>query len=607
MDVFEKYFIWFLSFLVFLLLLVVAYKISYKLGIKKALYRTTYIVLSVVFAFVFTPLINAKLFHMDLSKINIEFTYKDETFHTLVDYIEEVVAHSDFLNDIYNYFPSLKDLFMDFPEVILAPLTYVLLFIVFVIVWTPLYLYLSYKRKRRILYDRGDKKGFRVWAGVIGSVQCFFLISIVLTPLNGFNRIYHAAIEETLDDEYHSLCKEISSLEKYSKVCDLIDVYNSTIFANVGGKGSLNNYVFDSLTRIYYDGGYTNIAKESSLIMKSSIVLDQSGLFDYISEGKDILPLEIIMNNNLSDDDIDLIVDTIGNSKYSENLLYEMSDLIVNTLDSLLEEFLGYHNISIDYSMNNEEFLREIKVCLKAVRLLGKSNLLAQIMDARDVVVNFVEYFPEYKIDDITAFEFVVNLVNTIDLEVFEVFCDHLFESKIFNKSIPYIIDKFLGAFGFSFVSTEGDVLDQLYNFLDYAKLMKKYQPIDFFDLVNKSNDEDLLLLAELFIYVSNSPETRAFIDFVFSNMFIDFDVYAMSDIYGVKDWTKEVYVVKEFCGLMRKYREKDEVDTIEMLGFLGSNSSSEFAKIAKNIIQRNLDYFIKAIILGEDLIWENF
>ena len=603
MDVFEKYFIWFLSFLVFLLLLVVAYKISYKLGIKKALYRTTYIVLSVVFAFVFTPLINAKLFHMDLSKINIEFTYKDETFHTLVDYIEEVVAHSDFLNDIYNYFPSLKDLFMDFPEVILAPLTYVLLFIVFVIVWTPLYLYLSYKRKRRILYDRGDKKGFRVWAGVIGSVQCFFLISIVLTPLNGFNRIYHAAIEETLDDEYHSLCKEISSLEKYSKVCDLIDVYNSTIFANVGGKGSLNNYVFDSLTRIYYDGGYTNIAKESSLIMKSSIVLDQSGLFDYISEGKDILPLEIIMNNNLSEDDIDLIVDTIGNSKYSENLLYEMSDLIVNTLDSLLEEFLGYHNISIDYSMNNEEFLREIKVCLKAVRLLGKSNLLAQIMDARDVVVNFVEYFPEYKIDDITAFEFVVNLVNTIDLEVFEVFCDHLFESKIFNKSIPYIIDKFLGAFGFSFVSTEGDVLDQLYNFLDYAKLMKKYQPIDFFDLVNKSNDEDLLLLAELFIYVSNSPETRAFIDFVFSNMFIDFDVYAMSDIYGVKDWTKEVYVVKEFCGLMRKYREKDEVDTIEMLGFLGSNSSSEFAKIAKNIIQRNLDYFIKAIILGEDLI----
>jgi hypothetical protein len=141
-------------------MLYICYKISYRLGIKKALYRTTYILLSVIFAFVLSPLLNVELLKMDLTNIDITLTYQGEEFYTLVDYIEEVIVHNDFLNDLYKYFPSLKDLLMDFPEVVLAPVTYVLLFIIFMIVWMPLYLYLSYKRKRRILYEREDKKIF---------------------------------------------------------------------------------------------------------------------------------------------------------------------------------------------------------------------------------------------------------------------------------------------------------------------------------------------------------------------------------------------------------------------------------------------------------------
>ena len=144
MGMVGSFLVWLGSFLVFLIFLYIAYKISYRLGIKKALYRTTYILLSVIFAFILTPTINRHLFHLDLTQFDIVLKYKGEEFYTIIDYIEEVIVHSEILNDFYSNVPSLKNLFMDVPEVVLAPLTFVSLFFIFLIVWLPLYLYLSY-------------------------------------------------------------------------------------------------------------------------------------------------------------------------------------------------------------------------------------------------------------------------------------------------------------------------------------------------------------------------------------------------------------------------------------------------------------------------------
>jgi DNA gyrase subunit A len=43
---------------------------------------------------------------------------------------------------------------MDFPQVIFIPFTYVICFLLISLLLLPLYLYLSYKRKRRVLYDK---------------------------------------------------------------------------------------------------------------------------------------------------------------------------------------------------------------------------------------------------------------------------------------------------------------------------------------------------------------------------------------------------------------------------------------------------------------------
>ena len=602
MIYFEDYLIWFISFLVYLLILYIGYKISYKLGIKKALYRTTYILLSIIFAFILSPFVNRALFNLDLSEFDITLKYKGISFYTLIDYTEEVIAHSDFLNDIYKYVPSLKSLFMDFPEVILAPVTYVLLFIVFIICWMPLYLYLSYRRKRSVLYERKEKKKCRVWAGVLGAFQCVIIISTILTPINGFNRIYHNAIEGTLNDEYDSICDENKYLKKYEKYCNLIDVYDSTIFASVGGKGTINDYIFDALTRISYDGGYTSISKEASLIVKSTIVLDQSGLLDSISEGSDIIPISLIIGNNLSDEDVDIIMETLSKSKYSEELLTELGTLVTNTLNNLLVDLLKEKKFTVDYSLDKEEIISEIKIALNAIRILTKDELLTQVLQAIDKITYFLENVPNYKRDDIVMITFISNLVKNVNLDNFMIFCESLFDSQIFNKAIPYIIDAFLGDLGFNFSTTNGDILFQLNNFLSFGKLVQKYQPTDFFELISSLNDEELLLFADLATKVVKSPETQGFIDFILSIALGQFKVYSLREIYNISDWRKEVYVLKDFCVFMNNYRKTGKLDLSLAIDII-NHKDSQVTQVFLSVLKGNFSSFLKLALSGGDLL----
>lgn len=590
--------IWIVSVVLFMLLLYMCYKISYKLGIKKALYRTTYILLCVILAFVLSPLINNELFKFDLSKLNIVLHYKDNSFTTLIDYIEEVIAHSDFLNDLYTYFPSLKNLFMDFPQVLLIPLTYVLLFIVFIILFFPLYLYLSYKRKRRILYERKDNKTHRVWAGILGCVQCVFVVSLLFSPINGISRIYQNSINNTLDDEYGSLCDEHDLLKKYSLYCDILEGYNSTIFANIGGNKSVSNYVFDSLTRISYDDGYTSLSKESSLIIKSGIVLNQSGLLDSLGESDDSLPLDFITKNQLSDEDIDIIVGTLSNSKYSESILVELERLLPNTINELMKFILSDEEFDVHYSINKDDIIKEIKIVLKMLTLLSNSTMINDIMELREIIINYSDNFPENRKDDITTMKFMLDIANSVDLDEVEAFGEYLFESRTFNKMIPYILDRYLKDYGLNFVGTDGDALDLFYNAIDFFKVLKKYQPYDFFELVLSLNEEEEILFSEIFEYLIVYPETRGLIKQMLIEIFRDVGTYYPSEILSVENWHKEIPVIKKICILARDAKYGKEISFSSVLDIL-SYDNSELVDIMWSVFKENASFFLKEIIVS--------
>ena len=592
--------VWFLSFLVFFLILYISYKVSYRLGIKKALYRTTYILLSVIFAFILSPTLNRKLFNLDLRRFDIVLKFQGNEFYTIVDYIEEVIAHNTFLNDIYAYIPSLKDFFMDFPEVILAPITYVILFFVFLIIWLPLYLYLSYKRDRRILYEREDNKTHRFWAGILGCVQCIFIFSTVLTPVNGFNRIYQESIKETLNDEYDSICEENEVLGRYSKICEIIDVYDSSVLADLGGSGGFNDLVFDALTRISYDGKYTNISNEASMMIKGTIVLDQSGLLDVLYSDTDVIPTSLIVSNTLSDEDIDIIANTLMESKYSQDVLIELGELVTNTLNSLLNEIFNYQGLALDYSMSTENVVHEIKVILKAIKMLSGTTLIDQIIALKDVVTNFIENVPEYKITEIVVFDFILDMVNSVDMDELEMFAEYLFESRTFNKVMPYVLDSLFYTGGFRFVATNGDVLDQFYNFMDFGRLVKKYQINDPLKLVASLNDEDVVLAAEIFQYAAMCDETKGLIDFIFGEILRNFDYYSLEEIYAIPNWGNEAFYIRDFCAIMYDVVRKTGQFDLPRLKSLLEHKESPFVQLLIKLFRKNWPAILEGALKGE-------
>lgn len=591
---FEYYATWIVSFLVLIVFLYASYRVSYSFGIKKALYRTTYILICIILAFILTPVFNKAIFGLDLSDFNITLKYKNQEFYTLIDYIEEVIAHSNFLNDLYRYFPSLKQLFIDFPQVILTPVTYVLLFLTFMILLFPVYLFLSYKRKRRILYEREDRKRQRVWAGVIGCVQCILLFSIILTPINGLNRIYQTSIDGTLDEQYSSICEENSALNKYSNYCDLIESYDATVFSMIGGKYSANRVIFDSLTRIAYDDGYTNLENEISAIVKSGIILDQSGLLSILDSNSDVIPVSLLLNTTLSDEELDSMIETLYQSKYSENLVDELNKLVVNTLSLVLGNVYD-GKLPTNYSFTNAELISEIKIVLRALRLLD-DEMLASIIEAKNLIVYFDEEIPDYKIDDVVVFDFINDLVNILDIDRIVRLCEQLYKSKIFKSIIPYILNDAFVDLGINFVKNKGDILPHFYNVVEFARLMKKYNPVDFFVFIVGLTDDELIKFANIVDYEIHSPEFKGLLSHIlalaFAGTFVE--TYPLGDVYKINNWEKEIYVVRELCQLMVHYNETGEYDGKIMISVVGKQNSSDVSKIVVNILQRNFPNILR-------------
>ena len=600
MSLMEGLMSWIVSFLILVFMLFIAYRISYKHGIKKALYRTTYILLSLIFAFVLAPIVSDLIFQFDLSKWGITLKFQEREFFTLIDYIEEVIVHSKFLNDLYAYFPSLKNLFMDFPQIILVPILYVVLFFVFLIVWMPLYLYLSFKRKRRILYEREDNKAHRVWAGILGCFQLVFVVSTVLSPLNGISRIYQNSTKDTLGDKYDTLCDEHEVFEDYKQYCDLLETYNATVFANLGGNNSVSSYIFDSLTRISYEDGYTSLSKETTLIVKSGIVLNQSGLLDSLLTNSETLPLNFMVGSNLTDEDIDVIVETLSESKYSESLLLELENLVSNTLNRMLKDYFGYDELLPTYMWNKEGIINEIKVGLKTLNLLGNSTLVDDLANVIEQIVYYATVFPENRKTDITTIKFIVDMLNSVDLNDVEMAINYLLESKIFNNAVPYLLDVGLGPFGFDFFPVRSDLEIQIGNALYFGKIVKKYQPENFFELFRRVNDEELINLADIVSYLIQSPDSVNLVKFILSEAMGRVGIsYLPSDFLNIKDWRREAFVLRDICILADDSLKGTEITLERVVQLLDKYKDTEAIKIAKKLALQNSSFFLKELILA--------
>jgi hypothetical protein len=279
--------------------------------------------------------------------------------------------------------------------------------------------------------------------------------------------------------------------------------------------------------------------------------------------------------------------------------LIELGDLVTNTLNSLLSDIFNYQGLTLDYSMSREKVVSEIKVILIAIKMLSGTTLLNQILKTAEKIKNFVETVPEYKINEFVVFDFILDMVNGTDLDELETFVEYLFESSTFNKVLPYILDSVFYDAGFSFVATNGDVLDQFYNFMDFGRIVKKYQINDPLKLVASMDDEDVVLTAEIMQYMANCAETRGFINFIFGEIFRDFEYYSMSELYAIPNWGNEALLIRDFCGVMYNIvRQTGEVDYAKLISLL-KNDESPFVQMLVDFFRINLPTILDIALKG--------
>ena len=437
MEVLLKYLVFMISLFFLIMILFLAYLRGKRRGIKKSLYRITYISFCVLIAFILAPYVTEFILNMDLYKSGHAIEYQGMYFYRLIDFIEEVIVHSAILNDIYSFAPSLKNLLMDFPQTLFIPFVYVLVFLLSLCLLLPLYMYLSYKRKRRVLYVKSFyNKKQKVWAGVLSSVQTIFIISIVLTPVNGVIRIYSDSSKGIIKED-SNICNEIIYLDKYEAACLGIEGYNASVFSMIG-KNPLNNYIYNSLSRIDYNNSSTSLNKEVVSIARAGLILNKTGLLNAIevSNFDDVTKLNF---NELSEEDIDVLVAAFEQSLYTQDVLYDVYEWAKAYLDLLIKV-----NVDDKFHSNYvyEDLVGELKIILRTINLIiNTPGYLQAITKVYDVIYPFSLLSMKEQSVPETAMKFTFDLIYSIDVDAFYNIYVSLRNSKIYNDIIPQMLE----------------------------------------------------------------------------------------------------------------------------------------------------------------------
>lgn len=539
-----KIVIFIVSFLIFSFFLFINYKIGKKEGIKKALYRITHRSVCVIVAFILAPYITEFILNYDLYEGGHSIRYNGMHFYRIIDFIEEIIVHNEVLNDIYNLFPSIKNLLMDFPQVLFIPFGYILTFILISLFLLPLYLYLSYRRKRRVLYDKSyDKKG-PVIAGILTVVQSVFLVSIILTPVNGLTKIYKDSSYDLIDDS-STICRQNPYLEKYDFACKVIEGYNSSIFGLIG-ESPINDYVYHSLTRIKYDENDTSLNSEIVSIARAGIVLNKTGLLNAItiSDFSDVTALNF---NGLTEEDIDVVVVAFEKSLYTRDVIFDVYEWSKSYLDWLLKDIVN-ENFKTNYEY--DDVVGELKIILKAINyILNNRDFLGNIESVYDIIDAHVKKYGKS-----AGFEEVVKLVFDIVYEVDVKSLSEIYlllkDSKIYNELVPQILDHLFTVIDVRITSASNtsELNEVVLHCFNIINIMKNHAYIyDLLHLAHDLTDEEVAYIGDLIEYL-NSTES-------FKYLVYDLVSYGVSTaqlkldlpfevIMEIDDWDREIEVV---------------------------------------------------------------
>lgn len=601
MELNIKYIIFVASILVLLLILFISYKIGYKAGIKKSLYRITYISISVLLAFIISPYLTEYVLNYNLYPSGKAIMYNELHFYRIIDFIEEVIVHNEILNDIYNLFPSLKKLLIDFPQVLFIPFAYVITFVLNLLFLLPLYLFFSYKRPKRVLYETTVKNCDRVWAGILTIVQSIFLISIIFTPINGLTRVYNES-KQGLIEENDNICRQNEYLKKYEIGCKVIEGYNSSIFSLIG-RNPVNAYIYDSLTRISYSDSETSLNLELVSIARAGVILNKTGLLEAVNveDFEDVSKLDF---TSLTEEDIDIVVEAFNQSLYTKDIVYEVYEWSKDYLDWLMQDLIDKkQNLLYTY----DDIVRELKIVLKAINfLMDNPSYLENITNIYRLIKDFAEA-SLHLTPGSPGLRLFFDILQTLDIDSTIRFYEILKHSSIYNDIIPKIFVNFLNKhdINVSFDKNTQEMNIAMVYVLNIANMIKKYSyNRDILQILNDLKKDELFYFASFveFLSTSKTMNTMAYdlIKFGVDYAQIKLDL-PIEVVYKIKDWYRELELVQMVIQIVYTNKTTGVIDYDKAIYALKNYDDTILFKTAfKYAINKLPDIFI-SWLAGKD------
>lgn len=241
-------------------------------------------------------------------------------------------------------------------------------------------------------------KKLRLLGGLVGAVQGFVIMFLLLLPITGVTKTFSTYV----DSSYKAEVSETADIFEFAEVSEFIydnvpedvisyiDAYNNSILCKVSGVGNFDLLCFDSVSTIRIDGEKISLRQELNSVVSvfEGVLYVQSIIEDDNLDWKDLnfdklnKAIDTVFNSSI----LEKIINTSINTAFNEILAEDSSILEDNESSNIIREFL----IPIQEMINSSDrtamdcLKTDIKSVLKILQALCESGLLDYIQTEPD-------------------------------------------------------------------------------------------------------------------------------------------------------------------------------------------------------------------------------
>lgn len=562
-------------------ILVVMFLIFFLSGIIKGRYkvlrRFIYVALFVVLSWAFI---------MPITKGILDLNITIKGVQGVRNFIIQFIENNETINKFLSYSQDLKNIVIEAPEIIVAPILFLALVVVVLPLSFPLYwIYLIiynliakyvFNRKKYETNENGDirrnekgkkikvkRKKHRLVGGLIQGVQGVVLVCIIMMPVNFVNRLYNKAKKTAELDEGETLCGSVDQLKENEEICKYLDLYGETIFAKMSGENSLDKKLTDHMTTTEIDGEKISLGDEASNIVVSLVLLNDSGLIKLLTSGN--LSLETLDLTTINFDKISLAIDYLFDSSTLSSLSEAGVKYVLNeVLNDKLVDVLKDENIvaKLEYA-SSDEIKQELKSIVDILKFAVDNQLDKAIIDNKSNVIDIVNS-------------------DSVSEENIEALLNKILSLNIIRKAMPSALSAYVEKYGVNVPQTmtnqlNGEISDTLASAIKFVKTMEisKIQDITEENIVDnlanalfeegaiKTDSKESL--AELLHKLNSSYLFKDVLSEQLNKIFekkeYKVDARILKYVDSEEAWLKELDVLETGFNLYKEYKDSDVVD----------------------------------------------